>query len=329
MQIFFTEEEPMLSYESFKTRVLSEFLDYMPERYVDCELEIRRVPKVNSCLTGIVIKPKKKGSFCGPTFYLERMYDQYRQCGSFEKVMANQAIYLEESLKYLPKDIMNLDIAGMKDKIVFQVVNTRDNSEMINLCPHRNIMDLSVVYRVIVNVDSEGVSGFLITNDIARAEDLTEPLLYSLARKNTRKLFPFRIERIEQTMMRMMRRYGAEDDDIESAFCGMDDTPDKERVYVISNKYEFFGANALLYREVIGKVAKNIGTDCYVLPSSVHDLVVLSTDVFNESAKLINLVKETNSEHVRVSDRLSDSIYLYSVDNKSINLVSEPAEEVS
>ena len=97
----------MLSYESFKKRVLKEFLDYLPERYSSCEIELRKVPKVNTVLTGVVIKPKgHKGSYCSPTFYMERMYDQYKQCDSFEKVMASQAIYLEESMKYLPEDVL-------------------------------------------------------------------------------------------------------------------------------------------------------------------------------------------------------------------------------
>ena len=320
----------MLSYESFKKRVLKEFLDYMPERYADWELELRKIPKVNMCLTGVVIKPKgNKGSYCSPTFYLERMYDQYRNCDSFEKVMANQAIYLEESLKYLPDDILKLDLATLKDKIVFQVVNTNENKEMIALCPHRNFMDLTVVYRVIVNIDHTGVSGFLITNDIANAEDLSEKVLYQLAKKNTKKLFPFKSERIEETMGRMMRKWGADDKDIEESFPDIGNVPANERVYVISNEYEFFGANALLYKDVIGKVVKNIGTDCYILPSSVHDLVVLSTETFKESAKHINLVKETNSEHVRVSDRLSDSIYKFSIVDGSLNRVAEKTDKVS
>ena len=320
----------MMDYESFKKRVMREFLDYMPEEYQDCELELRKVPKVNTCLTGVVIKPKgKTKSYCSPTFYMERMYDQYLDCDSFEKVMANQAIYLEESLKYMPEDVMKLDFAAMKEKIVFQVVNTKENQEMINLCPHRDFMDLSIVYRVIVNVDEHGVSGFLITHDIANVEDLTEALLYRLAKKNTKKIFPFKSERIEETMSRMMKRWGATDKDVENSFDGMDNVPAKERVYVISNEYEFFGANALLYTDVLKKVVNNIGTDCYILPSSVHDLVILSTETFSESAKLISLVRETNSEHVRTTDRLSDSIYKYSIEDGSIERVEDEVGEAS
>ena len=98
---------------------------------------------------------------------------------------------------------------------------------------------------------------------------------------------------------------------------------------MISNEFEFFGANALLYSDVLGKVVKKIGTDCYILPSSVHDLIVLSTDVFSERSKLINLVKETNKEHVKNSDRLSDSIYLYSIVDGSLQRIKDPVEEAS
>ena len=319
----------MLDYESFKKRVLKEFLNYMPDQYSDCELELRKVPKVNHTLTGVVIKPKEvKGNFCSPTFYMERMYEQYKNIGDFEKVMSDQAVYLEESLKFLPEDAMTFDFEKTKSRIVFQIVNTENNQEMISHCPHREIMDLTVVYRAVLNVDEDGVSGFLITNDIARLENITESQLYKLALKNTKKIFPFKSERIEQTMSRMMRKWGASDEDIESSFKDTDKIPEKERVYVISNKYEFFGANALIYKDVIGKVAKSIGTDCYVLPSSVHDLVVLSTDVFSEKEKLADLVRDTNNEHVRISERLSDSIYLYSIVDGTLNRI-EPEEEVS
>ena len=320
----------MMDYESFTKRVMDEFLDYMPERYSDCEIELRKVPKVNTCLTGVVIKPKgKPRSYCSPTFYMERMYEQYLECESFEKVMSNQAVYLEESLKCLPSDILEFDFDNVKEKIVFQVVNTKENQEMISHCPHRDFMDLSIVYRAILNIDDNGVSGFLITNDIAKSEELTESALYRLAKKNTKKIFPLKSERIEDTMVRMMQRWGVEEKDIKATFANKDDVPAQDRVYVVSNEYEFFGANALLYSDYLKKLAKSIGTDCYILPSSVHDLVVLSTETFSESKKLISLVKDTNSEHVRASERLSDNIYRISIIDGSLKCISEEAEEAS
>lgn len=130
-------------------------------------------------------------------------------------------------------------------------------------------------------------------------------------------------------MGRMMKKWGAKDEDVNRSFRDIDNVPEKARVYVISNEYEFFGASALLYSDVIGEVVDRIGTDCYILPSSVHDLVVLSTDVFFETDKLLQLVKQTNTEHVRLTDRLSDNVYVYHIEDGSITILSDSMEEVS
>ncbi len=310
----------LLSYEEFKERVMNEFIDYLPEKYSDCKLELHQVPKLNEVLTGIAIKPKKPcKSFIAPTFYMERLYAQYEESGSFEQTMAEQAVYLEESIKFIPKNILSLDFSKVKEKIVFQVINTAENIEMIAKCPHRSFEDLSVVYRAITGITSNGVSGFLITNDIAAAEGLTEEELYECAYKNTRKLFPFKSERIEVMMRRLMRKWGADETEIKEAFPGYTKTPEKERIYVVTNRHDFFGANALLYNDVIGEIAEKIGTDCYILPSSVHDLIVLSADTYLKESKLANIVKTTNSESVRHSERLSDSVYLFSLSSRNIS----------
>ncbi len=313
----------LMDYDEFKERVMNEFIDYLPERYSDCVLELHQVPKLNEVLTGIAIKPREPcKAFIAPTFYMERLYSQYEESGSFERTMSDQAIYLEESIKFIPKNILSLDFSKVKEKIVFQIVNTADNVEMLIKCPHRNFEDLSVVYRAITGISNSGVSGFLITNDIAEVEGLTENELYQFAFENTKRLFPFKSERIEVIMRRLMRRWGADEEEIKEAFPGYTKTPLKERVYVVTNKHDFFGANALLYNDVIADVAKKIGTDCYILPSSVHDLIVLSTEIYYKQNKLANIVKTTNNESVRPSERLSDSVYMYSISDGSITRAS-------
>lgn len=312
-----------LSYEEFKDRVMNEFIDYLPEKYSDCVLELHQVPKLNEVLTGIAIKPKAPcKAFIAPTFYMERLYQQYEESGSFEKTMSDQAVYLEESIKYIPKNILSLDFSKVKEKIVFQIINTADNVEMLVRCPHRNFEDLSVVYRAITGITDSGVSGFLITNDIAEAEGFTEEELYEYAYINTKKLFPFKAERIEVMMRRLMKKWGADETEIREAFPGYKKVPEKERIYVVTNRHDFFGANALLYSDVIAEVAEKIGTDCYILPSSVHDLIILSAETFLKQNRLANIVRTTNIESVRPSERLSDSVYLFSISDRSISRTS-------
>ena len=79
----------LLSYEEFKERVMNEFIDYLPEKYSDCMLELHQVPKLNEVLTGIAIKPKKPcKSFIATTFYMARPYAPDKEYGTFEQTMA-------------------------------------------------------------------------------------------------------------------------------------------------------------------------------------------------------------------------------------------------
>ena len=149
----------------------------------------------------------------------------------------------------------------------------------------------------------------------------TEEFLYDKALTNTRMLFPFVHMRIEEMMMKIMGA-GRSKESISKLFPEYEHMSAEECVYVITNKAQFYGSSALLYPEVIGRVADKIGTDCYILPSSVHDLIVLSTDTYYKHNKLANIVKTTNNESVRPSERLSDSIYMYSISDGSITRAS-------
>ena len=312
----------MLNYAEFKERVMSEFVDYLPSKYKDCELKIHEVPKVNKVLTGIIVVPKKrpkKGAVM-PTFYMERLYEQYLDSGSFESVMKNQAVYLEQSAKLAPKDLCETNLEDYKDRIVFQLVNTIDNLVLLAKCPHRSFEDLSLVYRAITNFSDSGVSGFLITNDVAESMHWSEEYLYEKAIKNTRKMFPFLHMRIEEMMMKIIGDNATVESMIK-LFPDYDKMPAEECVYVITNKAQFYGSSALLYPDVIGRVADKIGTDCFVLPSSLHEIIVLSARTYSDKSKLVNIISGTNAKHVRDDEKLSDSLYFYDIKDRSVRRI--------
>ena len=225
----------MLSYTEFKDRVLNEFLDYLPAKYKDCEVKIHEIPKVNKMLTGVVIVPKKKDKskkgMIMPTFYLERLYEQYLETGNFENMMQKQAVYLEQSAKYLPEELFETKFEDYQNKVVFQLVNTLENLVLLSKCPHRSFEDLSVVYRAITKCDSCGVSGFLITNDVAQSMNWTEEFLYDKALTNTRMLFPFVHMRIEEMMMKIMGA-GRSKESISKLFPEYEHMSAEECVYV-------------------------------------------------------------------------------------------------
>lgn len=311
----------MMDLEEFRKRVLDEFMDYMPERYSDCRLVEHKVSKVNEELSGITITPReKKGSFIAPTFYIERMYGQYLEDGNFERTMASQARYLEESIKAVPSIPDLKDLESFKSKIIYQLVSKDLNAPLISKCPHRDFEDLSVIYRVITRVDGRGLTGFLVTNEVASSAGWLEEDLYRYARANTPHILPFMVERIEQTLVRLVKERKGKIDMAEE-FPGFNSIPNNERVYIVTNSIGYFGADALLYPDVIKQAADIIGTDCYVLPSSIHDLIILSSEFYSGQNKLLKLVRDTNMTQVSPQEKLSDSIYYYSRTDNQIRRV--------
>ena len=88
------------------------------------------------------------------------------------------------------------------------------------------------------------------------------------------------------------------------------ETEPVETLYIITNEKRAFGAASMLYEDELHKLAESIGTNLYVLPSSVHEVIAVSASM-GSAEELARMVREINMEQVSPEDRLSDQVYLY------------------
>lgn len=308
----------MLNFADFTDRVIRDFSGYLPEPYSDGEIELRKVSKVNTCLTGLIIKPKgKKGNLVCPTFYAEYMYEDYLDDVSFDECMRRQAKNFVEALDRITNIHVRIDSDFILSNVVPQMVNTKNNKEMLESCPHREFLDLSVVYRVVVSRGKNDVSSFLVTNEIVKAEKLVEEELFEASMKNNQKYFPSKAKRIEEVLLRL-------GEDVEMPYGDLEQVPVERRLYVITNDYGFSGANVILNNDFIREVAEKIGTDCYILPSSINEVLILSANC-NSAEVLMSEVKEINRNSVEPRERLSDNVYLFKLEDNSVSVASSCA----
>ncbi len=94
-------------------------------------------------------------------------------------------------------------------------------------------------------------------------------------------------------------------------------------LYVLTNRDSFYGASCLLYPGLAKKIAKTLGGDYYILPSSVHETILLRTGGEADPEYLRNLVREVNSLYVTPQEYLSDEVYMYSLENDGIGLAPQ------
>ena len=67
--------------------------------------------------------------------------------------------------------------------------------------------------------------------------------------------------------------------------------------------------------------ASRLECDFYILPSSLHEIILMREDMAPEMETLREMVQEINSTQVLVEDYLSDSIYYYDRNTKEVTIV--------
>ena len=90
--------------------------------------------------------------------------------------------------------------------------------------------------------------------------------------------------------------------------------PPDEPMFVLSCEDKLNGASQILNKDIMKKVVERIGSDFYVLPSSVHELLLVRNDAGVDPAYLRQMVREVNAAEVQESEQLSDNIYTWSAD---------------
>lgn len=284
----------MMNYEIFKETIKNRFVEFLPEEYKNSEIIIDKVNKVNITMDALIIKPFKTDNVC-PTLYINEMYEDYKFTKNIEDVLQRAAKVFMDSI--CKKDFVIdrfKDVEYIKDNIFFQFINTKLNKNILDDVPHREFLDLSIIYRVVINSnkDKKEIASTIIHNKLMKVIGLSEEQLFEYASKNTDRLFPSTIKSIT------------------SIFGMEDDSPIDEQMIIISNELCINGAINMIYEKNLKSIAEKMNSDLYILPSSVHEVIVVSTKI-GDPTYLIRTISEVNSTELSKTDILSDQLYMY------------------
>jgi len=280
-----------MNYQQFKKHIITGLKDYLPQNYADWRLEIREVPKVNGYMDGINLMPEE-GTGASPTIYVEDLYQYYQKCKSLEKVCQRAASTFVIGMDYAAymDETACLDLP--KEQIVYCLINAEDNQRLLENAPHRMILDMALIYRVVLLHDGEGINSTIITDDVAEYMGLTEEELYQLAEYNTPKVLPAAIH--------------CQDD----CFA------------IMTNQYKVMGASVILYPGELKAAADQLDADLFILPSSIHEVFLIPTRGQCISDMNRTMV-EANNTLVPQEDVLAHHVYFY---NRDKDMVGIPVE---
>ncbi len=268
------------------------------------EVSLKTITKNNNTkLDGITIR--MEGENVSPTIYLNDYYRQYLTGKSIETI-TNEVIKIYQKNKTKNCIDVNffLEYSNVEDRIAFKLIHFQENRELLEDVPHIKFMDLAIVFYCLISSDFFGNATILIHNTHMHMWGKNTEELYQAARHNSEKLLPVEIENIEAILKKEL---GEEMGDM----LEYEDEKEQIPMYVISNKSKINGAACILYKDVLKDFAGVLKSDLYVLPSSVHEIIMIPQTIGSDPMDLKQIVKETNDNHVDAEEILSYSIYEY------------------
>ena len=294
-----------------------EFVEYikMNAGYIAGEggnITINHVIKNNGCeMDGLVIM--EKGKDIAPTIYLDSLYELYTNGENIKNIIRQIEVIYEQNKNNVTFDVNILKhFDTIKDKIVYKVVNYRSNEKLLEQVPHKRILDLAVVFYCLLDNEYGRSATALIYNNNLKNLNVTIDDVYKAALKNTPDLLHSKISSMATLFEKCGVNVDGEEVDLK------DYVPSD--MYVLTNESKLNGAACILYENVLYDFAQKLGADLYILPSSVHEVILLPKLSMFEKDELVNMVKEVNTEGVAADEVLSDHVYEYNRTERLITM---------
>lgn len=323
VSLLFLRRMIMMDYEVFKSIVKENFLAYMPPEYRDAVLDIRPSKKVNRTQDALTVRQGDNSQIL-PTIYVNDMYEHYQACGNLREVLEAVAENYAGALKELKGRKMELEPEHLKENVIMCLVNTEQNWEMLAGVPSREFHDLSVIYRWVVETTPDAVGSIIVTDNLAEMAGMTEEELFRCAVENTRRLSPVSIKSMDEVIFGLV----SAPPEMKDIF--MQEGNPKETIWVISNEMRVNGAVSMLYEENLHQLAEKVGDDLFIFPSSIHEVIAMPAEMAGKNLNpeyLAKMVHEVNMESVELEERLSNSVYHYDRNARSIALLAESPEK--
>lgn len=309
-----------MDYEIFKKIVEEKFLSYMPESYQEMEIRISPVEKVNRKLDGLnLLKPGTNDDIAmSPVIYIQDIYRHYLETEDLQAVLQDAARSMDKAFQKMAQ-FSQINLRNIKDNVVFELVNTAQNEEMLKKMPHRGFQDLSLIYRGVLGIDGEEISSVVIHNGLAKVLGMKEEDLFKAAERNTWRIFPPMVESMDAVMREMYIEGGMPPQMADSMLGG---TPLAQAMWIISNERRVGGAVSMLYEENLHKLAENVGSDLYIIPSSIHEGIAVPVNMA-DPVSLAQMLTEINMEQLELEERLSNQVYHYDKDLRKITFATD------
>ena len=272
------------------------------------------IPKTNGIIMhGLKIIKKKVN--LSPCIYLESYYEKFER-GEMEVdeiVEDIMKVYKENALE-IKCDTSNFtDYYSVRTKLRGRLINTEKNAELLKSLPHREFLDLSLIYSVDYSLgNGESIGSIRVTKLHAHMWGVSEVELYQQVKENMEKYDESSLESMGKVLSELV---GVD----ESIFANQELIP----MYILTNKTRLNGAVQMINERILKSASEIKEKDLIILPSSVHEVLLLPVnDNMPDVDSLLQMVQEVNDTQLALNEILSYHVYHYNCQTGAITIAA-------
>lgn len=267
----------------------------------DREFSVQKVEKLQGqSYTGISMR--ETDSMISAVMNPEQFFNEYQNGREYSAILNQVSVCCDHAFQQTPRIETSVlsDYEAMKSQLMVQMIPIAGNEESLLSFPHKTVEDMAAVYRFELESHDEGTSTILITNQMLNSYGITAEQLHSDALEAAMQNHPSSLRNMNDVMRDMM-----------GDVAGMMISDEASPIWVATVEGGQNGACVLQYPEFLDQAAETMGGDFFVLPSSVHEVLLVPDDGSMELSNLEQMVREVNETQVAPADRLSDNVFHY------------------
>lgn len=316
-----------MTYEQFLNHVKTRIKEFLPEDLQAAEIKITQVQKNNNMvLDGICIR--NAGETIAPQIYLNHVFQDYENGIAMNEILHNIA---ETYLRERDKDfgdvgsmIKNYD--AVKDHLLLKVVNKASNAGLLQDTPHKDIegTDLAAVINIEVVAQNDVSGTICVKQHFLDLWGQDMDTLYQQALQNMVEQRPVTVNNLAAVLF----GFQSEEETATGDVSKIRMQPYEQ--YILSNSSGTLGAAAILYPDVLQILSENAGANLFLLPSSIHELIVMQDTGEMSAQELQAMVMSANQAMVAPEEVLSNEVYYYDKDGRTLSTatVKEQTDEL-
>lgn len=312
----------------FAEGVAKDIKGYLPPDYADVECKIIEKKKNNGDVK-VGLAFQRPGKLVSPIIYVEPFYQEICQGKPIVDVMEKIADTAQEVMERNQfSDLPDMgEYEKIKEYLEVKIINTRANRKELRGLVHQEKEDLSLIPILKCPFPEQRACGNVkISNELMEFWEVSADTVMDQAWENTRQNQPPTLRGLGEIL-----RYEIEgqppEGDLFDEMNPMKERPG-ESAYILSNKSGINGAVYLASPEVMERISGLFPAGFYLLPSSVHEILVMPKDGNGPGQEktpfeLGEMVREVNRTCVEREEILSDRIYEYDKESGKVRQVPE------